>query len=190
MDNPSLILQAVDKRLDHHVKLVIYGRGAICLGFNGAPPETARTQDVDAVISVRQENELSNDSQFWDAIEAANAELAAQGLYITHLFSEREIFLRTNWEKEIVAISRPDTRWLQLFRPATTDLILSKMMRGNDPQDMADAEFMIRHDRIGEVELIEAFSCMKPVELTELRDAFAKAKPLVLKIAREISTTT
>jgi len=57
-------------------------------------------------------------------------------------------------------------------------------MRGNDPQDMADAQFMLRHDDITEEQLREAFAQMKPIELAELRDAFAKAKPLVLEMAR------
>jgi hypothetical protein len=43
------------------------------------------------------------------------------------------------------------------------------MMRGNDEQDMADVEFILRHDRIGEPQLIEAFSQMKPIALAELR---------------------
>ena len=73
MDNPSLILQTVDKHLNHKVQLVIYGRAALCLGFDDSP--------------------------------------------------------------------------------------------------------------------LEAFSQMKPVELVELRDAFAKAKPVVLKLAAEISET-
>jgi len=37
-----------------------------------------------------------------------------------------------------------------LFRlpPATLDLILTKMMRGEDSQDMEDRAFLIQHDRI------------------------------------------
>jgi hypothetical protein len=62
------------------------------------------------------------------------------------------------------------------------------MMRGNDEQDMADARFVIQHDRVSEAHLIEAFAQMKPIELVELRDAFARAKPIVLKVAREISS--
>jgi hypothetical protein len=42
---------------------------------------------------------------------------------------------------------------------------------------------MIRHDHITEPQLLEAFTQMKPIELVELRDAFAKAKPIVLKVA-------
>src|SRR5205823_1691232 len=144
--------------------------------------------DVDAIISIVQENELAGDTQFWDAIESANAELAARGLYITHLFSEREIFLRQHWQQQLVPVTRPVLGSLRLFRPSALDLVLSKMMRGNDPQDMADAEFMIRHDQISEAQLIEAFSQMKPIELAELCDAFARAKPIVLKFAREMSS--
>ena len=185
MDNPSLILQTLDQHLDHAVRLVIYGRAALWLGFEGSPPEAARTQDVDAIISTIQEKELEADGKFWDAIEATNAALAARGLYITHLFSEREIFLRHDWLKDIVPVTRLRLGWLDLFRPATIDLVLSKMMRGCDPQDMADAEFMIRHDHISEAQLLAAFSLMKPIELIELRETFAKAKPIVLNLARE-----
>jgi hypothetical protein len=185
MDNPSLVLQTVDRHLDHEVRLVLYGRAALWLGFDEAPPEAARTQDVDAIISADQERELAADTRFWDAVETVNAELAAQGLYLTHLFSEREVFLRRQWHQSLVTVDRPVLRWLRLCRPATVDLVLTKMMRGNDPQDMADAGFMIRHDRITEPQLLEAFSQMKPIELAELRDAFAKAKPFVLKMVRE-----
>lgn len=123
-------------------------------------------------------------SRFWDAVEASNADLAARGLYITHLFSEREMFLRRDWLDQILAVTRLQLRHLELFRPATVDFVLSKMMRGSDPQDMADAEFMIHHDGIGEAQLLEAFAQMKPTELVELREAFAKARPIVLKFAR------
>jgi len=188
MDNPSLILQSLDRHLDHEVRLVIYGRAALWLGFEGPPPEAARTQDVDAIVSLSQESELEADGQFWEAVEAANAELAARGLYLTHLFSEREIFLRQHWANHVVPVERPVLQKLRLYRPSTIDLVLSKMMRGADPQDMADAEFMIRHDRITESQLLEAFSQMKPVELVELRDAFAKAKPFVQRAAQANSS--
>ena len=185
MDNPSLILLAVDRRLDHEVRLVLYGRSAVCLGFDNSPPEAGRTQDVDAIISSTQSRELERDPGFWDAVEGANTELAAQGLYITHLFNEAEIFLRRDWPHHLVPVSRPPMRWLRLFRPATIDLVLTKMMRGNDPQDMADAGFMIRHDRISVAQLEAAFASVVIPDLVEFRDAFARARPVVLKLARE-----
>lgn len=98
------------------------------------------------------------------------------------------MFLRQDWLKQIVPISRLNLRHLRLFRPATLDLVLSKMMRGSDEQDMADAEFLIRHDRLTEEQLLEAFAQMKPIALVELRDAFARARPLVLELARATSS--
>ena len=139
---------------------------------------------MDAIISTIQEKELEADSGFCDAVEASNAELAARGLYITHLLSEREMFLRRDWLDQILAVTRLQLRHLELFRPATVDLVLSKMMRGSDPQKMADAEFMIHLDGIGEAQLLEAFAQMTPIELVELREAFAKARPIVSKFAR------
>ena len=79
MDNPSTILRAVDKRLDHETRLILYGRAALWLGFDSPPSEAGKTQDVDAIISVIQAEELQRDSRFWDAVEGANAELAEQG---------------------------------------------------------------------------------------------------------------
>ena len=126
--------------------------------------------------------------RFWDARDAVNQRFKAEGLYITHLFPESEVLLRRHWAEHIVPITRIRLSHLDLFRPATLDLVLTKMMRGNDEQDMADAEFMIRHDRITEGRLLEAFSQMKPVGLVELRDAFAHAKPVVLELARKAAS--
>ena len=50
---------------------------------------------------------------------------------------------------------------------------------------MADAEFIILHDRITKSQLLEALSQMKPIELAELSDAFERALPVVLKLARD-----
>ena len=120
--------------------------------------------------------------------DAVNEKFESEGLYITHLFPESEVFLRRDWLSQIMPITRLPLNHLKLFRPATVDLVLTKMMRGNDEQDMADARFMIRHDRISETQLMEALAQIKPIELVELRDAFARAKPIVLKLAREISS--
>jgi hypothetical protein len=138
----------------------------------------------DAIIPNDQVQSLANDLRFWDARDAVNERFKSEGLYITHLFPERDVFLRRGWAKHIIPITRVHLNHLKLFRPATIDLVLTKMRRGNDEQDMADAEFMIRHDRITEAQLVEAFSQMNPINLVELRDAFEKAKPVVLKLTR------
>jgi len=106
------------------------------------------------------------------------------GLYITHLFQADQVFLRRDWESHLVPVLRPETRWLRLVRPATLDLILTKMMRGDDPQDMADVDFMIRHDRIPASLVEEAMHQVVLPDLVELQDAFQVARPRVLELAR------
>ena len=182
--HPERLLLALDEGLDHSVRLILYRRSAVWLGFENPPAAAATTQDVDAIIPNEQVQALADDLQFWDSRDAVNERFKSENLYITHLFPESEVFLRRDWLDHIIPIMRLNLRRLKLFRPATIDLVLSKMMRGNDPQDMADAGFMIHHDRITESQLLAAFTQMKPIELVELRDAFAKAKPIILKLAR------
>lgn len=182
--NPERLLLALDEALDHRVQLIIYGRSALWLGFSHPPAVAATTFDVDAIIPDGQVQTMADDSGFWDARDAVNERFKSEGLYITHLFPESAVFLRRDWAKHILPITRPPLNHLELLRPATVDLVLTKMMRGNDEQDMADAEFMIRHDRITEEQLLSAFSQMKPIELVELRDAFAAARPRILEMAR------
>ena len=183
MINAERILIALDSHLDHEVSLVIYGRAAIALSFENPPEAVTGTLDVDGVIPITQLARFRSDANFWDAQEATNRELEKDGLYITHLFEADQVFLRRDWEQHLVPVERPPTRWLRLFRPATVDLILTKMMRGDDPQDMADIAFLIRHDQITPAQIEEALAQAVIPDLAELRDAFELAKPRVRELA-------
>lgn len=181
-DNPSEVLLALDEELDHEVTLVLYGRAALCLGFAEPEAAFATTQDVDGIIRLSQLPGLMADDGFWEALERANQALDAKGLYITHLFSEDQVFLRPDWEKHLVSVNRPQTRWLRLFRPHPVDLILTKMMRGNDPQDMEDISFIIRQGEVSLTEMETAFTSVRMPDIQELRDAFERALPVVREI--------
>lgn len=180
--NPEKLLTALDDNLDHEVSLVLYGRSSIALGYQGAAPEISTTKDVDAIIRRVQLEDLVNDEQFWDARDAVNERFKDEGLYITHLFQEDQVFLRPDWESHLVPIHRPATLHLRLFRPHTIDLILTKMMRGNDPQDMQDVDFLIRHDRITSADMEPAFATVRMPDIQELRDAFDRALPAVRRL--------
>src|SRR5262249_25178977 len=156
--HPERLLLALDEALDHEIQLVIYGRSAIWLGFNNPPAAAAVTQDVDAIIPTEQVQALAEDFRFWDARDVVNTRFKAEGLNSTNLFRESEVFLRGEWFDHIVPITRLQLTHLKLFRPATVDLILTKMMRGSDEEDMVDAKFIIQHDQITEPQLLEAFS--------------------------------
>lgn len=188
MSNAERILQTLDRHLDHAVSLVIYGRAAIALGFDEPPDTVNHSLDVDAIISCSQAPILRADMDFWDAQDATNLELEKDGLYITHLFEADQVFLRREWEQHLLPVTRPPLRWLRLSRPATLDLILTKMMRGEDAQDMADIAFMVRHDRVtlGQIEAAIAEAVIP--DLQELRDAFERAKPRVREIVRQAAS--
>ena len=181
-DNPTEVLLALDRELDHEVSLVLYGRAALYLGFSDAPAEFGTTQDVDGIIRLSQLSVLMEDHGFWEAQERANRILEPMGLYITHLFSEDQVFLRPEWEEHLVPVLRPETRWLRLFRPHAVDLILTKMMRGNDPQDMEDVAFLVRKSGVTLAEMEVAFQQVRMPDLQELRDAFERALPRVRMI--------
>ena len=186
MDNASLILRTLDEHLDHPVRLILYGRAALQLGFDAPPSGAAHSKDVDCIIPLTDLDALTADSGFWEAQEATNAKLRPLGLYITHLFRAQEVFLRRDWEQHIVPITREKVRHLRLFRPATLDLVLTKMMRGDDAQDMADVAFLIRQGGITTAQLEAAFADVIIPDLVEFRDAFARARPVVWKLAGDI----
>jgi len=188
MDNATLILQVLDRHLDHPVRLILYGRAALQLGFEQPPGDAAESKDVDCIVPVEDADELSGDLGFWDAQQATNTELRPKGLYITHLFRADQVFLRRDWLKHLVPIRRVSTRWLQLWRPATLDLILTKMMRGDDAQDMADVAFLLRQDKNSLAQIDAALAEAVLPDLVELREAFERATPRVRELAAKVES--
>ena len=158
------------------------------LGFANPPPEAAATQDVDGIIPHDLLAGLQANDRWWAALQAANDSLEAEGLYLTHLFDEEQIILRADWRRQVVEVPSHGLRFLVLRRPATLDLILTKMMRGLDPEDMQDVRFYLeREPAIGVDELRAAFSAAVGPDIPEIWQLFAAAKPIVLAMveARE-----
>lgn len=110
MTNAEVIATTLDNLLDHEVSLVIYGRAALALGFDQVPEAVGRSLDMDVILSVSQAAVLDADDQFWEAQARLNAELEKNGLYMTHLFEEDQVFLRHDWEQHIQPVRRPATR--------------------------------------------------------------------------------
>ena len=185
MSNAARIVTTLDSLLTVEASLILYGRASIALGFENPPAATLRSLDVDALLTTSYESAFAEVPEFWVAQEKLNQVLDDEGLYMTHIFPADMVFLRRQWESEIVPVLRPTLRHLRLFRPATLDLILTKMMRGNDEQDMQDIDFMIRHDRITRTQIEGAFRDAVIPDGGELRDAYDRAKPTVLTIAQK-----
>jgi hypothetical protein len=177
MNNAERIVRELDSRLDHSVRLILYGRAAIALGFETPPPQTLLSLDVDVIIPLSEVEPLHNDLAFWAAQAATNEALGSAGLYITHLFTAADVFLRRNWER------LAGMRSLRLFRPATIDLVLTKMMRGADPIDRSDLQFLIAAGNLSVPEINEALAEVVLPDVPELRELFEQARPFVLELA-------
>jgi hypothetical protein len=182
VDNASRILTTLDSHLDHEVRLILYGRAALMLGYENAPLDIAYSLDVDAILPSVELPKWEKDAAFWKAQQATNDELQASGLFVTHLFVEDQVFLRPCWLEKLVPINRLKLLWLRLFRPSTIDLVLTKMMRGADEQDLRDVEFLIRHDGLTRKDLEAAIDDVRLPEVPELKTAFEEAKPRVLAL--------
>ena len=141
VNNALVILDALDRLLDGPVDLTLYGRAALALGFPDPPEEYAWSRDIDVVLRLEQAEQLNEKTNFWQAVEAVNRDLADQELYVSHFFEEDQVILRPDWRQARVRI-RGAWRNLELYRLGDADLLLSKLMR-DDPIDQADARFIV-----------------------------------------------
>ena len=155
MNNPLNILETLDRHLTKPAELTIFGRAALALGFQDSPPVFATTHDVDAILPLAWLAADDENLDFWEAQQKTNAELEQAGLYITHLFRELEIIITPEWLARRVRVP-VELRQLTVFRPATLDLVLTKMARG-DENDLADIRFLLQKEKVSADQLRSAF---------------------------------
>jgi len=179
MNNPLRILQTLDRHLTRPAELTIFGRAALALGFP-SPGALSATHDVDAILPLGWLEAEEQNIDFWDAQQKTNAELDGTGLYITHLFRELEVILTPDWITRRIGIALPLGN-LAIYRPATVDLILSKMARGDD-SDLADIQFLLNHEPCTGEQLREAFARARVPDVAEIRQLFLAAQPKVLAL--------
>lgn len=136
--------------------------------------------------------QVDADRAFWTAVEKTNRELEPKGLYITHIFPEREVVLTPEWRKHTVPLHHESLARLNLLRPRVLDLVVSKMGRG-DVQDVADVRNMLRlhrevtgHQITGE-EIVHA--AHRAVVPEVYREIFPKACERIVAAAREMEVS-
>ncbi len=183
MNNPLRILQTLDRHLAAPAEITIFGRAALALGYPGSPAAFATTQDVDAILPLSWLAAEDQNLDFWQAQQRTNVELEPEGLYVTHLFRELEIILTPDWLSRRVALSLGLPR-LVVFRPATLDLVLTKMARG-DENDLNDISFLLRQEVATAAQLQSAFQRARVPDVPEIQQLFRKAQPQVLVLAAQ-----
>jgi hypothetical protein len=171
MNHPEHILRVLDRHLTKPTRLVLYGRAALALGYPDAPGAFHATMDVDAILPEVHMAAIEADDGFWNAIENTNLELLSSGLYITHLFSDTQLIIRSEWLDHLVDIDLPGLRFLKLQRPSTEDLILTKMMR-IDPQDRSDICFLLGHNSLDSEQLDDLLKSASIPPVAEIQEAF------------------
>lgn len=171
--NPLRILEALDRYLRDPFELIVYGRAALALGYPNPPVDCMVTMDVDAILPSQDLQAIEANDDFWQAQDQVNTLFANAGLYFTHLFEEKQVVLSPEWRSQVVALSGFPFECLQLKRPSTHDLILTKMMRV-DPQDREDIKFLIQQSdfswRVMKHCIQEAYC----PDIPEITDAFIK----------------
>ena len=125
---------------------------------------------------------------FWEAQQHTNAELEPEGLYLTHLFRELEVILTPDWLRRRVRIPL-ELRHLVVFRPATLDLILTKMARG-DENDLGDIEFLLTREPLTADQLRAAFAHARLPDIPETQALFHAAQPKVLALVKHPGPAT
>jgi hypothetical protein len=170
VNNAERILSALDDKLNTTVELTLYGRAAFVLGFKDAPEEFAQSKDIDAILWIGQAEELAQTTNFWEAVEEVNRMFRDQELYISHLFEEDQVVLTPEWKHQRVRINR-FWKKLTVYRLGDADLFLSKLMR-NDPQDMADAKFVMEQAGWNRSDISHIISLACVPDIPEIREQF------------------
>ncbi|MDI1320463.1 MAG: hypothetical protein PSW75_09785 [bacterium] len=190
MNAAQTIAETLNRHLPQPTDVVVFGAAALLLDRKFASRMAGRsTNDVDIIIPKERELRVDADRGFWQAVEKTNRELERHGLYITHIFPEREVVLTPEWKQHLVPLHHDQLTKLNLQRPRMLDLVISKMGRG-DAQDLADVRSMLRLHRdatgtplTGEVVAAAA----RRAHVPEIyREIFTQASERIIAVAREM----
>lgn len=191
MNAAQTIAETLDRHLERPTEVVVFGAGALLLDPKFAAQLRGRTtNDIDVIIPLERELHLDADESFWRAVRKTNSDLDSQGLYITHIFPEREVALTPEWKNHLVSLHHPELSKLSLARPRILDLVVTKMGRG-DAQDRVDVRTMLQLHRavtgqnISEREIADAASRARVPEI--YREIFPKASAQIIAVAHELA---
>ncbi len=193
MNAAQTIAETLDRHLTQPTEVVVFGSSALLLDRKYAVRLAGRsTNDVDIIIPRERELQVDADRGFWQAVKQTNQELEPQGLYVTHIFPEREVVLTPEWRQHVVPLHQEKLSRLNLVRPRMLDLVVSKMGRG-DAQDLADVRTMLRlHRTVTGLELTGddiARAAQRAHVPAAYRELFASANARIVAVARAEEVT-
>lgn len=181
MSNPRRILETLDRHLTLPAEITLFGRSALALGYSQVSGHFHNTQDVDGILPLAWLQPPDAHQDFWEAVQRTNVELESDGLYLTHLFRETDVILQPDWMDRRLRIDL-GLRELAVFRPATIDLVLTKMARADD-DDLQDIRFLLQQEPLTRDQLETAFARARVPDVEEIQGLYKRAQPKVIALA-------
>jgi Nucleotidyltransferase of unknown function (DUF6036) len=99
-------------------------------------------------------------------VQRTNVALESEDLYLTHLFREVDVILQPDWINRRMRLELGLPR-LTTYRPASVDLILTKMARGDD-DDLKDIHFTLQQESLTRAQLETAFEHARVPDVPEI----------------------
>jgi hypothetical protein len=175
---PALILRCLDRHLTGPGMVRLFGGAALILCYGRA----RQTEDADLLLDDAECRALIDGASFGEALEAANAELNPQGLYLTHIFGPEQEILAPGWRERCRRVAIPGLRRLDVWSLGPLDLALTKLGRG-DEGDLDDLRFLLETNQLSADELRAGME--QALVPDELREVFAGARVRVLALLDE-----
>ena len=151
MSPAERIIRTLDRHLEGPARIRLMGGAAMILGY----AFTRATEDVDLLADDREIEALIEEANLGAALERTNAELAPEGLYLSHIWGPEQQILTPEWRSScrslVLALDR-----LQLEVLGPLDMILSKACRADDG-DLGDIRHLIAHEQLPREIVARAF---------------------------------
>ncbi len=151
MSAAEKIIRTLDRHLEGPARIRLMGGAAMILGYG----LSRATEDVDLLADDREIEALIEEANLGAALERTNAELAPEGLYLSHIWGPEQQILTPEWRSSCRRLALVLDR-LQLEVLGPLDMILSKACRADDG-DLADIRHLITHERLPRETVARAF---------------------------------
>lgn len=143
MDPATRILLTLDSHLSAPADIRLMGGAAMILAYG----MRRSTEDVDLLHDDDELAFLAEERDFGSALESTNADLAAAGLYLSHIWGPEQEILTPSWRSNCRAVVVPGLVHLCVTALGPLDLIVSKLCRADAP-DLADIDWVIGAERL------------------------------------------
>ena len=143
MDPATRILLTLDRHVSGPCEVRLMGGAAMILAYGMG----RSTEDVDLLQDDDELVFLAEERDFGPALEATNAALEREGLYLSHIWGPEQEILTPEWRSACRRVAVAGLARLTVSALGPIDLILSKLCRADAP-DLADIAWLIEREAL------------------------------------------